>query len=102
MGTQLCTTRAGASRHNGAPVRPGTTGPGTAGHEGALGTAEHDGAPGAVHPGPALAGALRRLRERRYRGAEASLRAALSLLVASSRLIQPSITSSLTQEVISA
>ena len=46
--------------------------------------------------------ALKRLDERRYRRAEAILRAAGSLLFPRSRLIQPSITSSLAHEVISA
>ena len=46
--------------------------------------------------------ALKRLDERRYRRAEAILRAVGSLLLPRSRLIQPSITSSLHQEVISA
>lgn len=46
--------------------------------------------------------ALKRLDERRYRRAEAILRTVGSLLSPRSLLIQPSITSSLHQEVISA
>jgi hypothetical protein len=50
----------------------------------------------------ALAGVPRRPRERRYRRAEARLRAPGLVLVAGSLLIQASSTSSLAQEVISA